>query len=275
MNKSNKTVRKIEDPYDIGRLAPLGYNFLLTAAIGKHRHEYKRRVAIFSKNYNWHFKNSKKFYEHKYLSEIALNFEDEVSFNDSITDLLFKRESVRVFQKSNIELRQLSFLLKISAGIKTKFPSINTLQKRFYPSGGGLYPLKIYVDVRNSNDIPKGLYQFNPYRNSLCLINKDYDDQDRMKFHNDAQALDVVSNSAFELIVTALPKVSLDKYGEHGWKAILMEAGFLGQNLWLISLALDFESYPCTSLNFNFFEKFFRSSVKFEIPLISFVFGKK
>lgn len=273
--KINKLLMKIEDPYDFRKMAPMGYDFLLKSAVGKHQHEYRRRVAVFSKHYNYHFKKSKNAYEIKSLNEISLNLEDQVPFDDSLTSLLFKRESIRSFVKSNIELGELSFLLKLSAGIKSKYPNTSILQKRFYPSGGALYTLKIYVDIRNSISIPKGLYLFNPYRNSLGLINGDYDDQNRFSFHNDSQEKNIIENSACEIIVTTDPRVSLAKYGEHGWRAILMESGFLGQNLWLISLGLGFNSYPCTSLNLKFFEKYFRSSVKMELPLISFIFGKE
>ncbi len=197
---------------------------------------------------------------------------DSVVHNDSLSSALTKRISVRKFKKSSCDFAKLSHILRTSAGIKPgsfEQPLIH----RFYPSGGGLFTTRIYIDVRNVENMPTGLYFYNPLHDCLNLISDKIQNTEWFKLHNGSQDIETIQNSNFEIIISSKPTSALIKYGEHGWKLILMEIGHLTQNLWLLSVANGLSGYPCTSINQKTAKSFFKESPSSEYFLESLIIG--
>lgn len=262
----------LKDPYNVRSLAPLGYDFLLYSAIGYHKIEYMKRLSKFEKDYDEHFQSSKIFYKYPHCITVPLS-NDKVNFDDSLTSALFKRQSVRNFEGRKIGFNIVSFLLKLSVGIKTTKTSTEKVQKRMYPSGGGLFSCKVYVDVRNVEKLENGIYLYNPYDQSLQFINDDYNIKERSLFHNQSVEHENKEKASFEILISTSPHVALKKYGEHAWKVIMIEAGAILENLWLVGIGLGLSSCPLTSLNFYHFERYYRTNIKYELPLISLLMG--
>jgi len=262
-------LRIIDDPFNLEGSAPLGHSMLMAASLGGHFKLHGERVKSFYKYAEESIENEQFDYQIPAAVSVPLAM-DNVEFEDSLVRALFARQSVRKFQLRSVAFNSLSFLLKMSAGFKNIH---DTKAGRFFPSGGGIYSLRVYVDVRAVEGISPGLYCFNPYRDSLDLVNSDVTDQLRYELHNKGAEMDQIKNIPFQILISTKPSATLRKYGEHGWKIILMEMGHLAQNLWLVGLGCGLAGYPCTSLNMSVSEKFLRSSTKGEFLLYSFLFG--
>ncbi len=161
-----------------------------------------------------------------------------------LTQALLKRESVNFFSPQELSIEKLSYLLHFSAGLKNYSPNkqinlSNILEgKRFYPSAGGRYPLEIYFLSQNT-ELPKGLYHYNLRLHSLeklLLTDKlNFKKYFRQEWTKQAGGL---------IIITALFKRSSVKYSDRSYRHILIEAGHLGQNIYLNATALKMTVCP-------------------------------
>jgi len=156
---------------------------------------------------------------------------------NTFSEVLHQRASADSFGTTQLSLKQISNILHFSAGI-----SPLRKERRFYASGGARYPLEIYPLILKSSDIPHGLYHFNVKDGALELLLAG-------KFKNIAKNLCSDwrrwTEVSMFLIVTAVFTRNTVKYGEtKGTKLVLIESGFLGHNICLVSTALDLSCRP-------------------------------
>ncbi|HEY0157552.1 MAG TPA: SagB/ThcOx family dehydrogenase [Thermoanaerobaculia bacterium] len=106
---------------------------------------------------------------------------------------------------------------------------------RTYPSGGGLYPLEIYPVVQRIEGLDDGIYHYDPWTHELEEVRAG-------NFHAQFAAMTLgqemlaVGNAI--LFITAIFDRSMWKYGQRGYRYTWLEAGHLGQNLYLAAGAL-------------------------------------
>jgi SagB-type dehydrogenase family enzyme len=122
-------------------------------------------------------------------------------------------------------------LLYYSAGLKTK--KINKHVGRFYPSAGARYPLELYIVSLNSQ-LPRALYHYYPKEHGL----------EKMWLYNENQIAlcfdqDWIKKASIILLISAVFKRTTTKYGDRGYRHVLIESGHMGQNIYLISSALN------------------------------------
>lgn len=146
---------------------------------------------------------------------------------------LEERRSTRNFnQRKTITLNSLSTLLYYSAGLKQPTSRQSNLT-RFYPSAGARYPLETYVISLNT-ELPKGLYHY--YLRAHCLEEmRLFNSFNFRKFFNRTW----IKKAACLIIITAVFKRTTIKYGDRGYRNVLIEAGHMGQNIYLNCSALD------------------------------------
>lgn len=156
----------------------------------------------------------------------------------ALGEALLMRRSVREFQESPIPYQTLSNLLTHSAGINSIFRIDGNGSKtgfRAYPSAGALYPLEIYILINRVDDVAAGLYHYNVRSSCLeCL----YEGEtaalvDKYKVRDQA-----IKETNTTLFVTAVFKRTTYKYGDRGYRFIMMEVGHLFQNISLVAVAL-------------------------------------
>lgn len=256
---------KIED------LAPLGFEMMEKSLNPLQYEDYIQRIKNFEIEKDDILKTEFKDFTEPDRVSFPLT-KESVDFNDSLSFALIHRKSVRHFKKSVCDFAKLSQILRLSAGIKPgsfEQPLIH----RFYPSGGGLFTTRIYVDIRNVENIPIGLYHYNPLDDCLDFISNQIQNSEWFKLHNGSQDTETIQNSNFEIIISSKPAPALLKYGEHGWKLILMEIGHLTQNLWLMCVTHGLSGYPCTSINQKIAKSIFKESTSNELFLESLIIG--
>ena len=158
--------------------------------------------------------------------------------NISLSQSIINRQSERNFSKKPVNLQQLSNLLFYSAGITKKESLGYDNGRRAYPSGGARYPLEIYLAVFEGKDIKEGIYHYNVKNHGLEeLLKGNY----RQEFLG-AVGQDMVKESSFLLLISAVFNRTIAKYKDRGYRLILLEAGHLGQNISLVSTALNLKS---------------------------------
>jgi len=147
-------------------------------------------------------------------------------------DTIRARSSRRDFSRAPIRVENLSHILKYSCGIVRTEPAV----KRAQPSGGARFPLEVYPLVfAGSPEVPAGLYHYNLKKHSLDVLWK--------RPFLDAEIGELftypwMQKASAVIVITAVFERNQMKYGERGYRYALMEAGHIGQNMYLTSEAL-------------------------------------
>jgi len=155
-------------------------------------------------------------------------------FNNSIKfwDVIKNRKSTRKFTKEQLLLEQLSSLLYGISGLTRVFPQFAF---RTIPSAGGLFPIEIYPVILNVDGVDSGIYHYNIRDHSLELLKIGNFSEDITKGCLD-QVMVAKSNVTF--IFTAVIDRSKWKYLQRCYRYIYLDAGHIGQNLYLVAEAL-------------------------------------
>lgn len=150
---------------------------------------------------------------------------------NSLREALERRISEKKFSIMPVPINKISTLLYYSSGLKDR--NSNKAANRFYPSGGARYPLETYFIALNSQ-LPRGLYHYYLKSHSLekLLILDNFDSD---YYFNQ----EWIRKSSCIIIITAVFKRTTMKYADRGYRHILTETGHLGQNIYLVSTALD------------------------------------
>ena len=108
--------------------------------------------------------------------------------------------------------------------------------RRAQPSGGARFPIEVYpILFRSGEDLSAGLYHYNvKYHKLDVLWDREFGD----KVINDIFIYPWVKDVALGLVMTSVFWRNQNKYGERGYRQILLEAGHIGQNVYLVSEAL-------------------------------------
>ena len=153
----------------------------------------------------------------------------EVNKSDFIR-ILLSRQSTRCFEQNGITLDKLSQLLTLSFGLRdVDFLGVSL---RTYPSAGARYPIEVYPIILRSNDIELGIYHYNVVENSLELIKEgDYSNQ----IYEFYKGQEFISDVPCIILFSMVFERSMEKYGERGYRFILLDAGHMSQNLYMTS----------------------------------------
>ncbi|MCT4672843.1 MAG: SagB family peptide dehydrogenase [Prolixibacteraceae bacterium] len=159
---------------------------------------------------------------------------------------LNQRRSVRNYNPTyKISLSEITTLLYQSYGVNNSQELYNVGREahmglRNVPSGGGLFPLEMYVVIQNSH-IPSGLYHYRTDLNELeCL--KEGDFKDTLAGIIQAEPYVQIRDASMVMLVTGVVERSIIKYGDRGYRFMLQESGEVAQTVSLLGEALDLGS---------------------------------
>ena len=108
---------------------------------------------------------------------------------------------------------------------------------RNVPSGGGLYPLEMYIVLFNAH-IPLGLYHYRPDINCLEEIKQGLFLKELSEVIQ-AEPYVNIQNASAVLMTTGLIERQNIKYGERAYRFLMQESGAVGQNISLIAETLN------------------------------------
>jgi len=194
-------------------------------------HEYTK-IKNLAKNINskyWPESWKRVFYKaYGRLEEIILP-KPNLATNISFKNVLNSRLSTRVHSKKPLSGGKISTLLYYSAGLTNINPNF---PRRFYPSPGARYPLEVYIISQNS-EFPKGIYHYYVKNNSLEKLTS-YKKDDLPNITN----IPLAKSAGCLIVITAVFRRNTVKYVDRGYRHILVEAGHMAQNMYLVSAAL-------------------------------------
>lgn len=155
--------------------------------------------------------------------------------NISLKEVIAKRKSRRKFKDIPLNLKELSFLLWATQGVKEVVKN-GYATFRTVPSAGARHPFETYVVVHNVEGLPKGLYRYLPLEHKLLLIKEE---DLREKIIDACLGQRFAGECAVTFVWTAIPYRTEWRYSILSHKVILLDAGHVCQNLYLASEAIN------------------------------------
>ncbi|MBB2909820.1 SagB-type dehydrogenase family enzyme [Streptosporangium becharense] len=174
---------------------------------------------------------------HRDRPRIALPYDlpgSEIDLDEALTG----RESARGFGPGPIATADVAKVLRCAYGV-TRSNADGTYPRPFrtVPSGGALYPLELYVWARDVTGLGRGLHHYDPTTHELhdlgpfeaggCFVQKD-----------------LVAAAPAVVLVSAIFQRSAYKYGERGYRFVLIEAGHAVQNAVLAACGRGLAAVP-------------------------------
>ncbi|MBC7074044.1 SagB/ThcOx family dehydrogenase [Candidatus Parcubacteria bacterium] len=161
------------------------------------------------------------------ISLFPPSFEGKVS----VEEALLKRRSVRSFKEEPLTLKEISQILWAAQGITE--PSFGG---RTAPSAGALYPIEIYLIVKNVKELSPGVYKYQPENHSLVFL---FEEKISSQLADAALGQSFIAKAPAVLVIAGVFERTTKKYGERGERYVFMEAGHVSQNVYLQCVSLN------------------------------------
>lgn len=155
-----------------------------------------------------------------------------------------ERKSERVFFDDPITLDELTYLLWATQGVK-EFEQGETF--RTVPSAGARHAFETYIVANNVEGLDRGLYRYLSMGHKLGIIDQSEEIGERIA--NTTLQPELIQTSAATFIWTTVATRMTWRYGDRGYRYIHLDAGHVGQNLYLGTMAVNCRA--CTSAAFN------------------------
>jgi SagB-type dehydrogenase family enzyme len=146
-----------------------------------------------------------------------------------VREAIARRASRRQYTGEALTLRELSYLLWSTQGIRHKVHGTHSVTRNV-PSAGARHPFETYILANNVMDLPIGLYRYLPLTHQLCQLRTDPELTEEI---HQASYMQYVLESAAVFIWTAIPYRTAWRYGPLAPKLIAQDSGHLCQNLYL------------------------------------------
>jgi len=171
----------------------------------------------------------------QYESVATINLQSVHRGETVIMRTIRNRRSIREFSGEAICASDLSKILLFSYG------QTEEGHHRAAPSAGGLFPLEIYALVLNVESIESGVYHYNVKGHFFECLRKGIVIGDLLSAIFIPKA---VTTAGVVIVVSGVFGRSRLKYGERGYRFVLLEAGHVVQDLCLVTLSLGLASCP-------------------------------
>lgn len=154
----------------------------------------------------------------------------------SAEDVMRNRRTLREFTGEPLEMEEIERLLYFTNGITGSLKlDQGTLALRASPSAGALYPIEIYLAAFSVSGLPEGIYHYEVEDNVAELVRPGQYREDLFEI---SHRQEMVRQAAACMLLTAMFGRTKAKYGERGYRYVLLDAGHSAQNLYLESTAL-------------------------------------
>jgi SagB-type dehydrogenase family enzyme len=167
-----------------------------------------------------------------------------------LVEAIEKRRSRRDYAETPIDKQALSFLLWSTQGISKFVKDGNNdaaLSLRTVPSAGGRYPIETYLAINNVEGISPGIYRYLVSRHQLLPVR--VNDTIRDELQTACYNRKFVGRAGVVFIWAAVPARTEWRYAYLAHRMIAMEAGHIGQSLYLAAEAAGLGA--CTLLGYD------------------------
>jgi SagB-type dehydrogenase family enzyme len=180
---------------------------------------------------------------HPSRPSIALPRAGRRIFGARLDDALRGRRSPRgAFAPARLELAPVGALLDLSFGTTGELPSAGGATRlRAFPSAGALYPIEIYLAALDCAALGGEIHHYDAERHALARLSAcpPRAEMERMIF-----ADGLWEHAALAIVFTGVFERTQAKYGERGYRFVLLEAGHAAQNLLLVARSLGLQAAP-------------------------------
>lgn len=144
----------------------------------------------------------------------------------ALLDSYMKRRSYRLYNKKPISFKKFSSFLSSIYGVE-----MDDKYKYLYSSAGGLYPVQIYVHIKEGGvkGVEKGIYYYNPAQHSLQPVTVGVDITEEI--HTPFLNRPIYEKAAFSVFLIAELSAIAPLYGDMSMHFVTLEAGILSQHL--------------------------------------------
>jgi len=165
----------------------------------------------------------------------------------SLEEAIRRRRSRRDFTDAPLTMEQLAQLLWACQGVtgerptrrgpSRESPPLVSALERAAPSAGATFPMEIFVAVgaRTAGDLDAGLYH---YHSAEHALQKTFDGDVRPQIAAAALGQDFLESAPVVILMAAESARTSRRYGERADRYVAMEAGHIGQNVYLQAEAL-------------------------------------
>lgn len=153
---------------------------------------------------------------------------------NSLFDLVNSRASRRKFTGEKITLEELSYLLFVTYGVRDKRIPFRVLKTA--PSAGNRHSIEITLIVLDVEDLKPGIYRYTTMDHSIYKISSAENLIE--KLNKGVRKQRFVINSAVVFLLSTIPYRTEWRYKEASHKVIALDAGHIGENLYLACEAL-------------------------------------
>ena len=175
---------------------------------------------------------------------------DALNINKDFTTILMERKSHRIFSQKKMTLPQLSYLLYMTQGVKG-IRGENYATMRTVPSGGARHGFETYLIVNQVEGLKAGKYHYLPMTHELEFLGNIDHAEEIIDETLVGQKWAVKANVIFYWSFVAYRCEW--RYGIYAHRPALIDAGHVGQNLYLACSALGlgtcclaaFDDYKC------------------------------
>jgi len=197
-----------------------------------HQETKYRRDAMPQGGLNWaHQPSPHKVFPYP-LKHFPIRLPDQQD-GKTLWEVIVQRRSIREFSHQSITFPELSQLIWATQGITSKAWGF---EFRASPSAGALYPIETYLVANRVEEIPSGLYHYNVKEAQLILLKEGHFGPEICQA---GLGQELLEEAACVFIWTAVVERSKWKYRERAYRYIYMDAGHIGQTLYLAATALD------------------------------------
>ena len=159
----------------------------------------------------------------------------------ALGETIHRRFSCRRFSTDPCSLEAVATLLFFSYGRLGTAPFAGMeMLTRPVPSGGGLYPLELYLIALNVSNLSSGIYHYAAFSHILERLREGRMPSQLLSHLFMGQPY--VAEGSLIIVLTAVFDRSLWKYEDRGYRYLLFEAGHAAQNINLTSIALGLGS---------------------------------
>lgn len=173
----------------------------------------------------------------------AMQLPEPMELPCSLRSLVASRRSRLPSDARAVTLAQLATVLALGYGPRFPRPSgggDDEVSHRVGPSGGGLYPLDLFVLAADVPGLPSGCWYYDAVGHRLHPAGN----AEPAEFHRRASLVPGAAAPPVTVALTATFARSRAKYGLRGYRFVLLEAGHVAQNMLLAATALGLASLP-------------------------------
>lgn len=156
----------------------------------------------------------------------------------NLEEALYGRRSIRKFAETPLAIDEVSMIMWAAMG-KSQF-------RKTVPSAGAKYPLELYALVGNVTGIDTGFYYYNWLEHDLEFINKE---DLREPLCDASLGQEFIVKAPMDIVIGADFERTTVRYGKRGIRYAYIEAGHIGQNIYLACEAFNLGTVAVGAFN--------------------------